>query len=70
MAARGIDVPALPYVINMALPEKPEDYIHRIGRVGRAGAAGVALNIVGTVPEKVRRRAFSLLAAINSGHRP
>ncbi len=32
VAARGIDVKCLPYVINFTLPDKPENYIHRIGR--------------------------------------
>ena len=35
VAARGIDVKGLPYVINMTLPDEAENYIHRIGRVGR-----------------------------------
>ena len=43
VAARGIDIPALTHVINVDLPFKPEDYIHRIGRTGRAGAKGNAI---------------------------
>lgn len=42
--ARGIDVPAVDYVVNYDLPDMPEDYIHRIGRTGRAGRAGLALS--------------------------
>lgn len=53
VAARGIDIQGLPYVINMTLPDRSEDYIHRVGRVGRADAQGLALSIVSTVPEKV-----------------
>ncbi|GLI69277.1 hypothetical protein VaNZ11_013853 [Volvox africanus] len=53
VAARGIDIRELPYVINMALPDKSEDYIHRIGRVGRAGTMGLAISLVSEVPEKV-----------------
>ena len=34
VAARGIDIAGLPYVINAALPDRAEDYIHRVGRVG------------------------------------
>jgi superfamily II DNA/RNA helicase len=34
VAARGIDIAGLPYVINMTLPDRSEDYIHRVGRVG------------------------------------
>ncbi len=44
IAARGIDVSNLSYVINYDLPNVPETYVHRIGRTGRAGAAGVALS--------------------------
>ena len=46
VAARGIDVRGLPYMINLTLPDEPEPYMHRIGRVGRAGAMGLAINIV------------------------
>jgi ATP-dependent RNA helicase DDX1 len=46
VAARGIDVRGLPFMINMTLPDEPEPYMHRIGRVGRAGAMGLAINIV------------------------
>ena len=34
VAARGIDIAGLPFVINMTLPDRSEDYIHRVGRVG------------------------------------
>ena len=37
VAARGIDIQKLPYVINFELPMVAEDYVHRIGRLGRAG---------------------------------
>lgn len=43
VAARGIDIPSLGFVINVDLPFKPEDYVHRIGRTGRAGAKGDAV---------------------------
>lgn len=46
IAARGLDIPLLPLVINYELPNVPEDYIHRIGRTGRAGAAGEAISLV------------------------
>ena len=51
IAARGLDIPLLPYVINYELPNVPEDYVHRIGRTGRAGASGQAISLVG-VDEK------------------
>ena len=40
IAARGIDIDQLPYVVNFELPNVPEDYVHRIGRTGRAGNEG------------------------------
>ena len=46
IAARGLDIPLLPHVINFELPNIPEDYVHRIGRTGRAGAAGEAISLV------------------------
>jgi len=44
IAARGIDIADLPFVINYELPESAETYTHRIGRTGRAGESGVALS--------------------------
>ncbi|MEN1972479.1 DEAD/DEAH box helicase [Luteimonas sp. MJ204] len=46
VAARGLDIPNLPLVINHDLPMVAEDYVHRIGRTGRAGVAGEALSLV------------------------
>jgi ATP-dependent RNA helicase RhlE len=46
IAARGLDIPLLPHVINFELPNVPEDYVHRIGRTGRAGAKGEAISLV------------------------
>jgi len=46
IAARGIDIDALPHVINFELPNIAEDYVHRIGRTGRAGCSGEALSLV------------------------
>jgi len=46
IAARGLDIPLLPHVVNYELPNIPEDYVHRIGRTGRAGANGEALSLV------------------------
>ena len=46
IAARGLDIPLLPHVVNFELPNISEDYVHRIGRTGRAGADGQALSLV------------------------
>ena len=46
VAARGIDINLLPFVINYNLPMVPEDYIHRIGRTARAGKEGTAISLV------------------------
>ncbi|MCC4834495.1 DEAD/DEAH box helicase [Shewanella sp. 1_MG-2023] len=46
IAARGIDIDQLPFVVNFDLPNVPEDYVHRIGRTGRAGATGLAVSLV------------------------
>ena len=47
VAARGLDIEELPFVVNFELPNSPEDYVHRIGRTGRAGNKGVALSLMG-----------------------
>ena len=44
IAARGIDIDQLPFVINFDLPNIPETYVHRIGRTGRAGNGGIAIS--------------------------
>ena len=46
VAARGIHVDDVSIVINYDLPERPEDYIHRIGRTGRAGHKGVSISFL------------------------
>ena len=46
VAARGLDIEALPHVVNFELPMVPEDYVHRIGRTGRAGVDGDAISLV------------------------
>jgi ATP-dependent RNA helicase RhlE len=52
IAARGLDIEQLPFVINYELPHTPEDYVHRIGRTGRAGLPGEAISLVG--PEETK----------------
>ena len=46
VAARGLDIKELPYVINFDVPFNAEDYVHRIGRTGRAGAHGLAVMLM------------------------
>ncbi|MEY8205465.1 MAG: DEAD/DEAH box helicase [Bermanella sp.] len=46
VAARGLDIESLKYVINYELPFIAEDYIHRIGRTGRAGSSGIAISLL------------------------
>ena len=46
VAARGLDIEALPHVVNFELPMVPADYLHRIGRTGRAGVTGTAVSLV------------------------
>ena len=53
VAARGIDVNNLTHVINYALPQDPELYVHRIGRTGRAGKEGTAITFI--TPSEYRR---------------
>lgn len=53
VAARGIDVSGLPFIINVTLPDEKSNYVHRIGRVGRAERMGLAISLVSTIPEKV-----------------
>ena len=51
VAARGLDITALPVVVNYDLPRSAVDYTHRIGRTGRAGLAGIAISFVSAATE-------------------
>ncbi|MGB7289817.1 MAG: DEAD/DEAH box helicase [Candidatus Macondimonas sp.] len=61
IAARGIDIDQLPYVINHELPNVPEDYVHRIGRTGRAGSSGEAISLVSSEERPLLRDIQRLL---------
>jgi ATP-dependent RNA helicase RhlE len=61
LAARGLDIEALPHVVNYELPMTPEDYVHRIGRTGRAGVDGIALSLVCVDEAKLLRDIEGLL---------
>ena len=54
VAARGIDITGIPYVVNVTLPDDKQNYVHRIGRVGRAEKMGLAISLVASNKEKVR----------------
>jgi ATP-dependent RNA helicase DeaD len=56
VAARGIDVPDLTHVVNFALPQDPQTFVHRTGRTGRAGKEGVAISLI--APGEFRRLMF------------
>lgn len=64
IAARGLDIPLLPQVVNYELPNVPEDYVHRIGRTGRAGASGEAFSLV-SLDEVAYLRAIEKLTGEN-----
>lgn len=71
IAARGIDVSGIALVINYDLPEKPEDYVHRIGRTARAGREGKAISLA--TPDQrgqVRsiERLISMSLPVSGGH--
>lgn len=61
VAARGIDIQGLDYVVNYNLPYLPEDYVHRIGRTGRAGNTGNALSFVSREEERTVHRIEKLI---------
>jgi ATP-dependent RNA helicase DeaD len=56
VAARGINVDNLTHVVNFALPQDPESYVHRIGRTGRAGKEGTAITLI--TPYEYRKLTF------------
>lgn len=76
IAARGLDIASLPYVVNYELPNIPEDYVHRIGRTGRAGKSGKAVSLVSETEgpylhaiEKLLKRQIPLFRLKENGDR-
>ncbi len=61
IAARGLDIDQLPYVVNYELPNVPEDYVHRIGRTARAGNSGEAVSFIGADEHKLLKDIERLL---------
>jgi len=61
VAARGLDISNLPYVVNYDIPSYPEDYVHRIGRTGRAGVSGIAVSLVSPEEHNLLRAIENLL---------
>ncbi len=61
IAARGLDIDGLPYVVNYELPHVPEDYVHRIGRTARAGNDGQAISLVCVDEKKLLKDIEALL---------
>ncbi|MDB2629022.1 DEAD/DEAH box helicase [Gammaproteobacteria bacterium] len=61
VAARGIDISNLPYVVNFDMPTYPNDYIHRIGRTGRAGKEGTAISFLSVDEHKFLRGIENLI---------
>jgi len=53
VAARGLDIKGVTHVINLDIPEDPNDYLHRAGRVGRAGETGDVFSLVNEKEEKI-----------------
>jgi superfamily II DNA/RNA helicase len=64
VAARGLDIQALPLVVNLDLPTVAEDYVHRIGRTGRAGAAGEAISLVAADEVELLRAIETLIKQV------
>ena len=64
IAARGLDIDSLSFVVHYQLPDKDEYYTHRSGRTARAGENGISLSIV-TPNERKQLRFFEKSLNIN-----
>lgn len=65
VAARGLDIPQVPYIVHYQLARTPEIYIHRSGRVARAGAQGLSLALISETEQKQYRRLCMVLKKID-----
>ncbi len=73
VAARGIDIPDVAYVVNYDLPDVPDNYVHRIGRTARAGRAGEAIALCAPEEADLLRqieRLMKIEIPVASGTRP
>jgi ATP-dependent RNA helicase RhlE len=75
VAARGLDIKALPVVVNYDLPRSAVDYTHRIGRTGRAGLAGIAISFVSAATQAhwrliEKRQSISVIREQVAGFEP
>ena len=60
VAARGLDIVDVPYIINFEVPDDPLMYFHRIGRTARAGKKGIAITLMAYEEEEELRRISDL----------
>ena len=67
IAARGLDIPHIEHVINYDLPQRTEDYIHRIGRTARAGKKGSALSFISENDKKIWKDIYKLITPNEKG---
>ncbi|MBP2644961.1 MAG: cshA 1 [Firmicutes bacterium] len=61
LAARGLDIPDIPFIFNLELPEDPQVYLHRAGRTGRAGKSGCVISLVTRREEETLPRLGKIL---------
>jgi ATP-dependent RNA helicase DDX24/MAK5 len=63
VAARGLDIPTVAFVVHYHMPLNPELYIHRAGRTARAGRTGISVALIGEKDQHKYRKTVSTLAA-------